>query len=157
MRRLNSEGKKTILGADMETQTPFLELEMAPKQTRPTNQEAHYLQSRCMLNRPNKNYHRSEKIVSLHPPRNCVKKSYLSYRTKTTEHCSMLTPQNMHRRERNQVTSSTGKYPIIIDWMLQAKGLSFWPQHKPYISTLQCKDLRRAAMGPRTYTLWETM
>jgi len=26
-----------------------------------------------MLNRPNKNYHRSEKIVSLHPPRNCVK------------------------------------------------------------------------------------
>ena len=42
MRRLNSEGKKTILGADMETQTPFLELETAPKQTRPTNQEAHY-------------------------------------------------------------------------------------------------------------------
>jgi len=42
MRRLNSEGKKTILGADMETQTPFLELETAPKQTRLTNQEAHY-------------------------------------------------------------------------------------------------------------------
>ena len=42
MRRLNSEGKKTILGADMETQTPFLELETAPKQTMPTNQEAHY-------------------------------------------------------------------------------------------------------------------
>ena len=115
MRRLNSEGKKTILGADMETQTPFLELEMAPKQTRPTNQEAHYLQSRCMLNRPNKNYHRSEKIFSLHPPETVSKiVSFLQDKNYRALPHAYPTKYAQERKE-SSVTSSTVKCPIRLN------------------------------------------
>ena len=73
MRRLNSEGKKTILGADMETQTPFLELEMAPKQTRPTNQEAHYFTVQMHAKQTKQKLSQIRENIFITPTRNCVK------------------------------------------------------------------------------------
>jgi len=121
---MNSEGKKTTRGADMETQTPFLELEMAPKQTRPTNQEAHYLQSRCMINRPNKNYHRSEKLVSItpNPPRKCVKNRIFL----TGQSIAACLPNKICTGE-NRVTSSTEKYPIRLNVCCKLKASAFGP------------------------------
>ena len=116
MRRLNSEGKKTILGADMETQTPFLELETAPKQTRPTNQEAHYFTVQMHAKQTKQKLSQIRENSFITPTQKLCQKIVSFLQDKNYRALPHAYPTKYaQERKESSVTSSTVKYPIRLN------------------------------------------